>query len=419
VRIAIVGTGISGLVAAHHLHRRHEVTVFEAGDHVGGHTNTVTVDLPDGRHAVDTGFVVCNERTYPHFLGLLDELGVATQPSDMSFSVSAGDIEFRTSNLASLYAQPRNIVRPQFQRMLVDVLRANRALRAVARGEGQPDETLREFVARHGYSQAFVDLFLVPFGASIWSADPTTFLDYPVASYARFMANHGLIELGRRPTWRTVTGGAATYVAALTAPFADRIRLGTPVHKVVRDRDALDRGAAGAIEILTDAGTERFDRIVLASHSDQTLRMLGDPSRAEREILGAIRYQPNVATLHRDATFLPRNRRARASWNFHVGAGDERMPTLTYWMNRLQSLPTSTPLLVTLNRHDEVDPDAVFRRIEYSHPVFDVAAVRAQARRDEIQGGLGTYFAGAYWGYGFHEDGVRSGLDVVAALERP
>ena len=419
MRIAIVGTGISGLVAAHHLHRAHEVTLFEAGDHVGGHTNTVELDLADGRHAVDTGFVVCNERTYPRFLGLLDELGVATQPSDMSFSVSAPGLEYRTSNLATLFAQPRNLLRPRFQRMLVDILRSNRALQQVADDGTGEDETLGEFVDRHGYSRSFVDLFLVPLGASIWSADPTTFLDYPVASYARFMANHGLTDLRHQPRWRTVTGGAATYVAALTAPFADRIRLATPVHKVVRDRYALEQGSAGAIEIVTDAGTEHFDRIVLASHSDQSLRMLGDPTRAEREVLGAIAYQPNVATLHCDDRFLPRRTRARASWNFHVGAGDERMPTLTYWMNRLQSLATSTPVLVTLNRHDEIDPAAIFRRIEYTHPVFDAGTVRAQQRRPEIQGRLGTYFAGAYWGYGFHEDGVRSALDVVAALERP
>ncbi len=418
MRIAIVGSGISGLVAAHNLHRTHEITLFEAGDHIGGHTNTVEVELPDGRHAVDTGFVVCNERTYPRFLGLLDELGVATQPSDMSFSVSANGIEYRTSNLASIYAQPRNLLRPRFQRMLVDILRSNRALQDVARDGAPGDETLGQFVARHGYSQTFVDLFLVPLGASIWSTDPTTFLDYPVASYARFMANHGLTDLRRTPPWRTVTGGAATYVRALTAPFAHRIRLATAVHKIVRDPAALDANAPGAIEIVTDAGTDRFDRVVLATHSDQSLGLLSDPTRAEREILGAIRYQPNVATLHCDDRFLPRNRRARASWNFHVGAADGRVPTLTYWMNRLQSLRTPTPLLVTLNRHDEIDPASIFRRIEYSHPVFDAGTVRAQRRRHDIQGRLGTYFAGVYWGYGFHEDGVLSALDVVAALER-
>ncbi len=413
MKIAIVGTGISGLVTAHHLHRTHDLTVFEADDRVGGHTNTVEVELPEGIVPVDTGFIVCNDRTYPNFLGLLDELGVATQPSSMSFSVSdpAAGVEYRASNLSSVYAQPRNATRPSFQRMLVDILRFNRSLRRlVERGEAAVDESLAAFVARGRYSSAFVDRFLVPFGASIWSADPHTFLDFPVATYARFMSNHGLLDLRNRPRWRTVTGGSHTYVRALTRPFADRIRTSSAVHKVVRDR------AAGEVEVVTDRGVERFDRVVVAAHSDQALRLLADPTPAEREILGAIRYQPNVATLHSDERFLPTAHRARAAWNFHVGAASRRA-TLTYWMNLLQSLPTSTPLLVTLNREAEIDPRLVHRTVHYDHPVFDAAAIRAQGRRAEIQGVDGTYFAGAYWGYGFHEDGVRSGLDVVAAVE--
>ena len=415
MKIAIIGTGISGLVAAHHLHRTHDLTVFEADDRIGGHTNTVEVDLPDGRFPVDTGFIVCNERTYPNFLALLDELGVATQPSTMSFSVSdpSTGIEYRASDLSSIYAQRRNALRPSFQRMLVDILRFNRSLRAmVAAGEDGVDESLAAFVARNGFSPGFVDRFLVPFGASIWSADPGTFLDFPVATYARFMSNHGLLDLRNRPQWRTVTGGSRSYVDALTAPFADRIRTSSPVHKVVRDR------VAGGVEVVTDQGIERFDHVVIAAHSDQALRLLGDASHAEQEILGAIRYQPNVATLHTDERFLPANQRARAAWNFHVGAGDGRTATLTYWMNLLQSIPTATPLLVTLNREDEIDPDAVLYQVDYDHPVFDAAAIRAQRRRHEIQGVDGTWFAGAYWGHGFHEDGVRSGLDVVDALGR-
>ena len=414
MRIAIVGTGVSGLVAAHHLHRRHDVTVFESDDRVGGHTNTVEVDLPDGRFPVDTGFIVCNERTYPNFLALLDELGVATQPSEMSFSVSdAGTgLEYRATNLSTLYAQRRNLVRPRFHRMVVDVVRFNRALWRLVDGGVDEEETLEAFVARNRYSPDFVNHFLVPFGASIWSADPSTFLRFPVATYARFVANHGMIDARRRPCWRTVTGGSATYVDALTAPFVDRIRIATPVRKIVR------RPGPAGIEVLTDRGAEQFDATVLATHSDQALELLGDPSTAEREVLGAIRYQPNVATLHTDARFLPATERARASWNFHVGAGDGRTATLTYWMNRLQSIPTATPLLVTLNRHEEVDPDKVLRHITYAHPVFDAAAMQAQRRRHEIQGVGGTYYAGAYWGYGFHEDGVNSALDVVRTLER-
>lgn len=414
MRIAIVGTGISGLVVAHHLHRRHDVTVFEAADRIGGHTNTVEVDIDGDRFAVDTGFIVCNERTYPNFLGLLAEVGVATQPSEMSFSVSdpSQGLEYRASNLSSLYAQRRNLARPSFHRMVADIVRSNRAMRTlVASGRDDLDETLGDFVARHRLSRPFVDHFLVPFGASIWSADPRTFLRFPVVTYARFMANHGLIDLRNRPAWRTVTGGSSTYVAALTAPFADRIRTRTAVHKVRRDLPG------GEVELVTDAGPEQFDRVVLATHSDQALRVLADPSPAERQVLGAIAYQPNIATLHTDPRFLPANPRARGAWNFHVGADGGRSATLTYWMNRLQSLATETPLLVTLNRHDEIDPGRVLRRFEYDHPVFDAAAITAQGRRHEIQGRGGTYFAGAYWGHGFHEDGVNSGLDVIRAME--
>lgn len=419
VKVAIVGTGVSGLVVAHHLHGRHDVTVFEADDRVGGHANTVEVEVDDGRFAVDTGFIVCNERTYPNFLGLLADLGVATQPSEMSFSVSdpGAGIEYRASNLSTLYAQRRNALRPGFHRMVVDIVRFNRALKdLVESGDDDPTETLAGFVARHRYSSSFVDRFLVPFGASIWSADPTTFLDFPVTTYARFVANHGMIDARRRPCWRTVTGGSATYVRALTAPFAHRIRTSTPVHKVVRHRSR-DQGLDDRVEVVTDAGTEIFDHVVLASHSDQALALLGDPTPAERQILGDIGYQSNTATLHCDERFLPVTPRARASWNFHVGAGDGRSATLTYWMNRLQSIPSATPLLVTLNRHDDIEPGKVLRRFEYRHPVFDAAAIRAQRRRHEIQGRHGTSFAGAYWGHGFHEDGVVSALDVVKTLE--
>lgn len=414
MRIAVVGTGVSGLVAAHHLHRNHDVTVFEADDRIGGHVNTVAVDVPEGRFAVDTGFIVCNDATYPNFLALLDELDVATQPSDMSFSVSDRTVglEYRATNLSTIYAQRRNALRPSFQRMLLDIVRFNAALRRLERsGDDDPTESLADFVARHRYGEAFVNRFLIPLGASIWSADPTTFLQFPVTTYARFVANHGLIDIRRRPGWRTVVGGAASYVTALIAPFAEQIRTATPVHKIVRDPDL------ARVDLVTDAGIEHFDRVVLATHSDQALHLLGDPSPAEREILGAIAYQPNVATLHHDERFLPVNPRARASWNFAIGAGDGHTATLTYWMNLLQSIPTSTPLLVTLNRHQEIDPAAVLRRIEYRHPVFDAAAIRAQRRRSEIQGRHGTYFAGAYWGHGFHEDGVNSALDVIRSLE--
>ena len=417
MKIAIVGTGISGLVVAHHLHRTHNITVFEADDRVGGHANTVDVEVDGQTLAVDTGFIVCNDRTYPNFLGLLDELGVPTQPSDMSFGVSDATtgIEYRASNPASLFAQPRNLLRPRFLRMLADIVRVNRTLQRLDAEDAVPDDVpLREFVAQLGVSPAYVDLYLVPFGSAIWSADPSQFLDFPVATYARFMANHGLLGVRGQPTWRTVTGGSRRYVDALTAPFAHRIHTATPVEKVVRRPS---EGGESSVEVLAGGSRHEFDHVVLATHSDKALRLLADPTSAERSVLGDLRYRPNVATLHSDERFLPRAPRARSSWNVHVDPDTSAVPTLTYWMNRLQNLPTQTPLLVTLNRSDQIDPRLVHHEEAYDHPVVDVASVAAQRRRAEIQGKDGIWFAGAYWRYGFHEDGVLSGLDVVRGLE--
>ena len=420
MRIAIVGSGISGLVCAHLLHPDHEITVFEANDYVGGHSNTVRVDIDGEVHDVDTGFIVHNDHNYPNFVKLMNQLGVATQPSAMSFSVAdpKSGLEYRGTNLNTIFAQRRNLVRPAFLRMLADILRFNRAAKALiqnvdgatgdaALADGSDEESLDDFLARGRYSQAFIDQFVVPLGASIWSADPETFTQFPAVAYARFMDNHGLLDLRGMPEWRTVTGGSQRYVEAMTAPFADRIRLQSPSEKIVR--------TTSGVEVVSMAhGPETFDRVILATHSDQSLRLLADPSDAECEILGAIRYQPNVATLHTDERFLPRAGRARASWNYHLSAGDGRAAALTYWMNRLQSIESKHQFLVTLNRHDEIDPALVLGRYEYAHPMFDHAAMAAQKRRTEIQGMRGTFFAGAYWEYGFHEDGVRSALDVCS-----
>jgi predicted NAD/FAD-binding protein len=419
MRIAIVGSGISGLVSAHLLHPHHEITLFEADSRLGGHTNTVRVDLPDETHHVDTGFIVHNDRNYPHFVALMEELGVATQPSDMSFSVSDArtGMEYRGTNLNTIFAQRQNLVRLGFWRMLGGIVRFNREAKALlADPDADRDESLRDFLARRGFRPRFVEQFLVPLGASIWSADPETFTRFPAVAYAHFMDNHGLLDLTGMPQWRTVTGGSHRYVEAITAPFADRIRLGSPIRKVVRRDDDVE------VVSLTD-GPETFDRVVLATHSDQSLRLLADASPAEREILGAIRYQPNVATLHTDERFLPRTPRARASWNYHLGDTPDgaapREATLTYWMNNLQAIESRHQLLVTLNRHDEIDPERVLGRYEYAHPVFDAPALGAQRRRPEIQGTRHTFFAGAYWEYGFHEDGVRSALDVCRHLLPP
>lgn len=423
MKIAIIGSGISGLTCAHLLDPDHDVTVFESGDRVGGHTNTVDVTVKDnsGRtesFAVDTGFIVFNEGNYPNFITLLDRLGVASQHSEMSFSVMSEStgLEYRGTNLNTLYAQRGNILSPSFTRMLFDIIRFNRAGRAaLTDSESFADDiSLREFVEERKYSKRFVAEFLIPFGSSIWSADPATFLEFPAATYFRFMDNHGLLGLQGIPTWRTVTGGSREYVRALTAQLKQPVQLSSPV-RTVRRSDNPSRPLAIEVVIeIEDGRSETFDAVVLACHSGQSLSMLADATIAETEILGDIKFQPNEATLHTDSALLPRTPRARASWNYHLGAGAGDVATLTYWMNKLQSIDSTIDLLVTLNRSSEVKPETVLAEFSYEHPVFDVDAIAAQKRRPEIQGRQATFFAGAYWGYGFHEDGVNSALDVCS-----
>ena len=431
-KIAVVGSGVSGLVAAHLLHRDHDLTVFEADARIGGHVHTVDVAVDGQDYAVDTGFIVYNERNYPGFTALLRDLDVATQPTDMTFGVSdpSTGLEFSATNLNTLFAQRRNALRPSYLRFLTEIVRFNRAAARLVADEprwqgpdrlpaqtGQVDEageeSIADFVRRHRYSDTFVRQFLVPFGASIWSADPETFTRFPVRAYARFMGNHGLLDLTGRPQWRTISGGSRTYVDTLVAPFADRIRLASPVQKIV-PRPNTD--GTHTVELLTERGPELFDEVVVATHSNQALRLLGDATAAERSVLGAIGYQRNTATLHTDPHMLPTKPRARASWNYALDARQGASATVTYWMNRLQSLDCPQPLLVTLNRRDGIADGHVLADLEYDHPVFDAAAIDAQRRRHEIQGLRGIWFAGAYWGYGFHEDGVQSGREVAAAI---
>ncbi len=430
MKIAIVGTGVAGLVAARALDPDHAVTIFEADDRLGGHVNTIDVEVDGAAHSVDTGFIVYNERNYPGFVALLAELGVETQATEMSFSVSdpARNIEYNGTSLNTLFAQRRNVVNPAFIRLLTEIARFNRAARALVPDGGaetgptgtrlpspasevDSDESLAEFVSRGGYSTDFVERFLVPFGASIWSADPATFTRFPAQTYARFMHNHGLLSFTGRPQWRTVTGGSRRYVDALVDRLAGRVRLSSPVLEVGTGTP----DGATSVEVVTRHGAERFDRVVIATHSNQALRMLRSPSRAEMSILGALGYQPNVATLHTDERMLPATPRARASWNYTVDPAGQGS-TVTYWMNRLQNIESTRPLLVTLNRRDAIADDQVLADLEYDHPVFDLGAIAAQRRRHEIQGRDGVYFAGAYWGYGFHEDGLQSGLEVAAAI---
>jgi predicted NAD/FAD-binding protein len=408
MRIAIVGAGISGLAVAHLLHREHELTVFEAGDYAGGHTHTVRVDTADETLDVDTGFIVFNDRNYPGFERLLRRLDVPSQPSTMSFSVSdtSGDFEYSSASPNGLFAKRAHLVTPWFHRMLADLARFNRAARELIAQPGN-DISLGAWLDRQGFSEAFVQRLIVPQVSAVWSADPSLRWSFPARFLAEFFDNHGILSLRDRPRWRTVRGGSARYVEALTRPFGQRLRLRTPVESVTRTPDSVLVRARGC-------EPERFDEVVLATHSDQALALLADASDRERAILGSIPYQRNDVVLHTDAKLLPRRRRAWASWNYHLLERPGDRTTVTYHMNRLQSLRTNVQLCVTLNRNAEIDPDKVLREITYEHPVFTGDGIKAQERAQEISGHNRTSFCGAYWGWGFHEDGVSSALRVAS-----
>lgn len=408
MKIAIVGTGIAGNVVAHHLAREHDITVFEANPHIGGHTHTHEVTQAGRSYQVDTGFIVYNDWTYPNFIALLEQLGVASQLSSMSFSVrnERSGLEYNGNTLNTLFAQRRNLLSPSFWRMIRDILRFNREAPALLQ-DGVADITLGSYLGQGDYSRQFIEHYIIPMGAAIWSTDPVNMLDFPARYFVRFFHNHGMLSVNERPQWHVIRGGSARYVEALVAPFRDRIRLRTPVSSIRRDGRHVWVQAEGQ-------DTERYDAVFVACHSDQALRLLTDPSAAERAVLGAIAYQPNEAVLHTDTHLLPRARRAWAAWNYHVLPHDTGRVALTYNMNILQSLDAPTPFLVTLNHADAIDPAKVVKRIPYEHPLYTRAGVAAQARQGEINGPLNTYYCGAYWRYGFHEDGVVSAL---AALE--
>lgn len=411
MKIAVIGTGISGLVVARGLADRHDLHVFEADKRIGGHTNTIPVQTPTGPLPVDTGFIVYNRRTYPEFCRLVAELDVPSRETDMSFSLSCRrtGLEWSGDNLDTLFAQRRNLLRPSFLAMVRDIVRFNLHARRFL--EGGPDLTLGEYLASSGYSRAFVDQFLLPLGAAIWSAPARAMADFPARTFIRFFDNHGFLNLWGRPKWRTILGGSDQYVRPLVRPFEDRIRLGCPVSRVVRSSNAVQ------LEFEEHA-PETFDEVVFATHSDQALRLLGDPSVAENDVLGALPYQRNLAVLHTDSGALPRNRRVWASWNYRVPPEPDRPVSVTYWMNRLQGLEAGDDYCVTLNPTFEIRPERVLKEIEYHHPLFTQAAVDAQTRRLEISGVNRTHYCGAYWRYGFHEDGVWSGLNVLEELAR-
>src|SRR3954452_1816074 len=410
MKIAIVGTGISGLVTAHRLHREHEIVLYEASDRIGGHTNTVPVEAADGTHRIDTGFIVFNDRNYPNFEALLDELGVPSRPSRMSFSVADGRGGFEYSGTPwGLFARPAHLLSPAFLGMLRAWRPFNREARALI-GVNGPAPSLAYWLDRLGFSRHFVERLIVPQASAVWSADPAQMWSFPASFMAEFFENHGMYSLRDRPQWRTVGGGSRSYVEAITAPWRERVRTAAPVQRIERLPDCVRIEADGC-------ETEEFDQVVIASHSDQALAMLADASEAEREVLGAIPYQPNEAVLHTDAAVMPRRRAAWSSWNFHLSETPAQGTTVTYWMNKLQQLRSRRQYFVTLNRGAEIDPAKVIRRISYDHPVYTKEGVAAQSRHAEISGpSHRTHYCGAYWGWGFHEDGVVSALRTYKSI---
>jgi predicted NAD/FAD-binding protein len=418
-RVAVVGAGIAGMAVARRLIDHAQVTLFEAGAYFGGHAHTVDVTLDGVSHGVDTGFLVFNHRTYPNLVRLFETLGVETAPSDMSFSVQAPatGLVWSGTDLNGVFAQRRNALRPAFWRMLGEIQRFNRLATglATAGAEAALDEPISSFLERHQFGAAFREGYFLPMIGCIWSCPTDQMLQFPVGTLIRFCHNHGLIQLKDRPVWHTVRGGSRRYVERLLAPVTDK-RLATPVRAVRR----LPPGHGGAgVVVLTDGGPERFDEVVLACHSDQSLQLLADATSAERELLGAIRYQANHAVLHTDARVMPPMRRAWAAWNYERAANlarEQAAVCLHYWINRLQPLPWKRPVIVSMNPVRPVDPARVIGAWDYAHPVFDRAAVHAQTRLPLIQGRSHVWFCGAWTGYGFHEDGLRAGLDVAAAL---
>ncbi len=408
MRIAIVGTGIAGNTVAHFLHRAgHQITVFEADGHIGGHTHTHRIEVDGEVHDIDTGFIVFNHWTYPNFIGLLDELGVAHQPTSMSFSVrnDASGLEYNGTSLDGLFAQRRNLLRPSFLRMLGEILRFNReAPRLLDRPGGE--QPLGDFLEAGGYGQRFIDDYLVPMGAAIWSTDADRMLRFPARFFVRFLHNHGMLSVNHRPTWRVIAGGSARYVERLVQPWRDHVRLNTPVESV-------RRLPGGVLVTARGHEPERFDHVFLACHADQALGLLADPSREEIEVLAALPFQSNEAVLHTDTSLLPKQQRAWAAWNYHADPRSRHRVALTYNMNILQGLRSRHTFCVTLNATDRIDPGRILKRLHYEHPLFTLPSVAAQGRHAEISGVRRTHYCGAYWRYGFHEDGVVSAIEAL------
>ncbi|KAF2390144.1 NAD(P)/FAD-dependent oxidoreductase [Pseudomonas frederiksbergensis] len=411
MNIAIIGSGISGLTSAYLLNRSHEITLFEAGDWVGGHTHTLDVTVDGQQYSVDTGFIVFNDWTYPNFIRLLGQLGVGFKPTEMSFSVTDPDsgLEYNGNNLNSLFAQRRNLLSPGFWGMLRDIQRFNKAaLRDLEEQRIGADTTLDQYLKAGGYGERFILHYIVPMGAAIWSMSMAEMLGFPMQFFLRFFKNHGLLSISNRPQWCVIEGGSSAYVAPLTASFKQKIRLNCPVSRVERDADG--------VVIHSPAGSERFDKVVFACHSDQALKLLGKPSDAEQSILGALPYADNEVVLHTDTRLLPERKLAWASWNFRLGGTGHTRAAVTYDMNILQGIQSDTTFCVSLNQSAGISPQKVLAKYTYAHPQYSLKAVAAQARWEELDGAQHTYYCGAYWANGFHEDGVVSALRVARSF---
>ena len=411
MKIAVIGTGIAGNVAAYHLAKKHDVTVFEADNRIGGHTNTVSVEHEGQGYAIDTGFIVFNERTYPNFISLLDELGVAWQDSDMGFSVQheGTGLEYSGSTLNTLFAQRSNLFKPSFHRMIREILRFNREAPGLLESTA-PQVSLNDYLANENYSREFIEHFILPMGAAIWSAKPEVMGKMPAEFFIRFFQNHGMLSVNDRPVWRVIKGGSNSYVDKLVAGHRDRIRLNAPVEYI--------RRFTGHVEVkVTGQEIEKFDHVFMACHGDQALQLLADPSMSEEQVLGKFQYQPNEAILHTDKTLMPKRHRAWAAWNYHIPAYSQDRVAVTYNMNILQGLKAPATFCVTLNHALAIRSEKIIGRYQYSHPVFTQESVEAQKRHAEINGVYRTYYCGAYWRNGFHEDGVVSALNALEHFE--
>ena len=415
MKIAIIGSGISGMTSAHYLHSHHDITLYEANSYLGGHTNTIDVQSDGQHYAIDTGFIVFNDRTYPNFCKLLDELGVASQNTEMSFSVSCGKtgLEYRGADYNGLFAQRRNLFSWKYIRLLLDLLRFNKHSPEILAEENE-DQTVGEFFAKkqNNYSEYFIEKYFLPMASAIWSCPHGTILGFPIRFVVEFYRNHGLLSVNDRPQWKVIKGGSREYIPNLTEKFRDRIRLDAPVINVQR--------SAEQVTVTTANGAEIYDHVIFATHSDQAIKILGDQTTpTEREILSAFPYEKNIAVLHTDRSLMPRTSRAWACWNYHIDKNDSEKATVTYNMNILQSVKSESDFLVTLNCPEKIDPELILKQITYHHPIFSAGRRSFQKRHHELIGPNRTSFCGAYWGNGFHEDGVSSALAVCDFLIEP